>query len=424
VPTFVYKALKADGSISTGELEAGDRSEAFMRLDRGGLQPVSLDAKAAESEGKGTKNSKDSKAGKADKKAVEDELPDGPVKLKKKDVVLFTEELAELLNAGLQLEPALRVMESREELGTLKTVTRILRQQVRDGTAFSVALRKTSPSFGDLYCSLAHAGEVSGALATILKRQAKYLVTLQDLQSRVLMALIYPFFLIGSGGAVVILFVTFLIPKLTLLLESTQSDMPAIGQFMLDMSDFLKAWWWILLLLIIGSIVGFRAYIKAEQNREWWDETKLKLPLIGKVLRARFFVQFLETLANLVGNGLTLLRALELGREATPNLFLKKKIGEIIEHVGEGGSLTKTMKRVGFFPPLLLDIVSVGEQTGQIGDSLERAAARYDKELAKDIEKISALIQPVIVVTMAVLVGVMAYMMISVIFETIGGLNR
>ena len=410
-----------------------------MRLDRSGLQPVSLDLKAGDTAANGDKNGSRGKAspangngngnGKPDSKAAaqappEADVPSGPVKLKKKDIVLFTEELSELLGAGLQLEPALRVMETREELGTLKNVTATLRQEVRDGTNFSVALRKASPSFGDLYCSLAHAGEVSGALSTILKRQAKYLVTLQDLQSRVMFALIYPSFLVGSGIAVIVLFVTFLIPKLTMLLQSTQSDMPAIGQFMLDMSDFLKAWWWALLLLVIGSIVGFRAYITADRNREWWDETKLNLPLFGKVFRARFFVQFLETLANLVGNGLTLLRALELSREATPNLFLKKRVGEIIDLVGEGGSLSKTMKRVGFFPPLLLDMVAVGEQTGQIGPSLERAAHRYDKELGKDIDKISALIQPVIVVTMAVLVGIMAYMMISVIFETISGLNN
>ena len=436
MPTFTYRALKSDGSVANGELEAGDRSEAFARLDRSGLQPVSLDLKAgagegaaatSDGDGDGDEKRKGQKKKAADAAEAADADADAgsmdPVKLKRKDVVLFTEELSELLNAGLQLEPALRIMGSREEFGSLKAVTRILRSEVRDGTAFSVALKKASPSFGDLYCSLAHAGEVSGALGTILKRQSNYLTTLQDLQSRVLFALIYPSFLMASGIAVVILFVTFLIPKLTLLLQSTQADMPAIGKFMLDMSDFIKTWWWVILGIILGAVFGFRAYIKAEANREWWDETKLKLPLFGKVLRTRFFVQFLETLANLVGNGLTLLRALELGRETTQNLYLRAKIAQIIDYVGEGGSLSKSMKRVGFFPPLLLDIVSVGEQTGQIGDSLERAAERYDKELGKDIEKISALIQPVIVVTMAVLVGVMAYMMISVIFETISGLD-
>ncbi len=415
MPTFAYTALKGDGKRVTGELDAGDRGAAMDLLDRGGLQPMKLDLK--------------SESGKAESevaksKAKNDEpLSTGPIKLKKTDIVLFTEELSELLGAGLQLEPALRVMENREELGKLKSLTTRIRVEVRDGMSFSDALRKTSPSFGDLYCSLAKAGEVSGALSTILKRQASYLTAIQDLQGKVKMALIYPSFLIASGIAVVVLFITFLIPQLMGLLDNTNSEMPWIGQLMIDVSNFITSTWWIILLLITIVVVGSVSYIKNPKNHEWWDEIKLKIPLFGKVLKTRFFVQFLETLANLVGNGLPLLRALELGREATPNLFLKKIISKIIGYVGDGASLSRTMKRVGFFPPLLLDMVAVGEQTGQIGESLERAAARYDKELEKDIARISALIQPVIVVTMALLVGIMAYMMISVIFETISGLN-
>ncbi|MEC7862271.1 MAG: type II secretion system F family protein [Verrucomicrobiota bacterium] len=417
MPTFAYKALRVDGTQTSGELIAGDRHGAMDLLDRGGLQPLMLDLKTDQA-----KNG--DSASNAKSKAKEDEVEiTGPMRLKKSEIVLFTEELSELLGAGLQLEPALRVMENREELGKLKRLTKSLRQEVRDGTAFSVALAKASPSFGDLYCSLARAGEVSGALSTILKRQATYLTAIQELQSKVLMALIYPFFLIASGIAVVVLFITFLIPQLMGLLDNTNSEMPAIGQLMIDLSDFIRAWWWIILGGVIAVIFGFISYIKNPNNHEWWDETKLKIPLFGKVLKTRFFVQFLETLANLVGNGLTLLRALELSREATPNLYLKKIISRIIEYVGDGAALSRTMKRVGFFPPLLLDMVAVGEQTGHIGESLERAANRYDRELEKDIAKISALIQPVIVVTMAFLVGIMAYMMISVIFDTISGLN-
>jgi len=415
VPTFAYKALKVDGTQISGELDASDRHGAMDLLDRGGLQPLNLDLKTDQA-----KSGESSVSSKPKKEEVE---MTGPMRLKKAEIVLFTEELSELLGAGLQLEPALRVMENREELGKLKRLTKTLRQEVRDGTSFSGALAKASPSFGDLYCSLARAGEVSGALSTILKRQATYLTAIQELQSKVMMALIYPFFLIASGIAVVVLFITFLIPQLMGLLDNTNSEMPAIGQLMIDLSDFVRAWWWIILGILIAVVFGFVSYIKNPNNHEWWDETKLKIPLFGKVIKTRFFVQFLETLANLVGNGLTLLRALELSREATPNLYLKKIISRIIDYVGDGAALSRTMKRVGFFPPLLLDMVAVGEQTGQIGESLERAATRYDKELEKDISKISALIQPVIVVTMALLVGIMAYMMISVIFETISGLN-
>jgi len=182
VPTFAYKALKVDGTQTSGELDASDRHGAMDLLDRGGLQPLRLDLK--------TDQAKDGESKDAKTKKKEVEIT-GPMRLKKAEIVLFTEELSELLGAGLQLEPALRVMENREELGKLKRLTKTLRQEVRDGTSFSGALAKASPSFGDLYCSLARAGEVSGALSTILKRQATYLIAIQELQSRVMMALIY-----------------------------------------------------------------------------------------------------------------------------------------------------------------------------------------------------------------------------------------
>jgi general secretion pathway protein F len=432
---FQYSALKSDGSTASGELQAADRPEAMKRLGRQGMKPISIALKSDKSPGEngggkasGKGNGKDDKKlpAKFDAKGksiTEVEYPTGPVKLKRAQIVMFTEELSDLLNAGLQLEPALRIMEAREELSGVKDVTRILRQEVRDGSSFSAALSKASPSFSELYRSLSQAGEISGALGTILQRQAHYLVTMQELQSKVLTAMIYPAFLFFAGVAVALLFVVYLIPKLTMLLDSTGAEMPAVAKFMVDFSSFAKSYWWAILLLMVAAIIGFRAYISAEQNRPAWDEFKLKMPFFGAILSSRFYVQMLETLANLVGNGLPLLRALELSRNATQNLFLRKKMDEVIELVGEGGAFSRSLKRVGFFPPLLIDMVGVGEQTGDISMSLEKSAERYDKELGRKIEALSALIQPVIVVAMAIIVGIMAYMMITVIFDTIGGME-
>jgi len=424
---FQYSALKSDGSTASGELQANDRPEAMKRLGRQGMKPISLAIKSDKGAAEDAKLSKKkSKVPKLDAKGkvIDEDLPDGPVKLKRAQLVIFTEELSDLLNAGLQLEPALRAMERREELSGVKDVTRILRQEVRDGSSFSAALKKASPSFSELYRSLSQAGEISGALGTILRRQAHYLVTMQELQSKVLAALIYPAFLFFSGIGVALLFVVYLIPKLTMLLDSTGAEMPGVAKLMVSASEFLKSYWWLFILLIGAGVLGFRAWIKAEKNRPAWDEAKLKMPGVGKILCSRFYVQLLETLANLVGNGLPLLRALELARNSTQNLYLRKKMDEVIEIVGEGGALSRSFKKVGFFPPLLIDMVGVGEQTGDIAKSLEKAAERYDKELTKKIEALSALIQPVIVVVMAILVGIMAYMMITVIFETIGGMDK
>ena len=430
MPVFAYKALAANGSVTTGEIDAADRPEALRVLDKRGLQPVNLkeSAKAVAAPKKAATKSKpkpEESLRQAPSKAdAEEKIPDGPVKLKRQEVVLFTEELSDMLGAGLQLEPALKSMESRQELGNLKAVSFKIRQIVRDGVNFSVALKKASPSFGPLYCSLAAAGEASGALDTILKRQAHYLKTLAELQGRLILAMIYPAFLVLAGIGVSIVFITTLIPQLTQLIESTPGGKIPLGAaILIAASEFMKKWWIVILLVLLASGIFFKAWKDNDANKPTWDRVKLKLPLVGPVITSRFFVQFLETMANLVGNGLPLLRALELSRDATQNRSLRTELDRVIEQVGDGRSFSKSLIRSGAFPPLLIDMISVGEQTGKIDLSLRRAAERYDKELDKDLQRIMALIMPTVLIIMAGLIGTMAYLMITAIFQTISALG-
>ena len=428
MPVFAYKALAANGSVSTGEIDAADRPEALRVLDKKGLQPVNLkEIAAAVSAKKTTGNAKskpeaaDSSKPKAD--AKDTPIPDGPIKLKRQEVVLFTEELSDMLSAGLQLEPALKSMENRQELGNLKAVSFKIRQIVRDGVNFSVALKKVSPSFGPLYCSLAAAGEASGALDDILKRQAHYLKTLAELQARLILAMIYPAFLVLAGIAVSIVFITVLIPQLTALIETSGGKMPLGAAILIGASALIKKWWIVILLTLLATGIFFKAWVDNEANKPAWDRIKLRIPLIGPVITSRFYVQFLETMANLVGNGLPLLRALELSRDATQNRGLRSELDKIIAQVGDGRSFSKALVRNGAFPPLLIDMISVGEQTGRIDHSLRRAAERYDKELDKSLQRIMALVMPVVLIIMAGLIGTMAYLMITAIFQTISNIK-
>ncbi len=432
MPVFSYKALAANGSVTTGEIDALDRPEALRVLDRRGLQPVNLRESSAvapaRKNGNGKAKAEDYKKPAAAKPAAkageQEEIPDGPIKLKRQEVVLFTEELSDMLAAGLQLEPALKSMENRQELGNLKAVSYRIRQIVRDGVNFSVALRKVSPSFGPLYCSLAAAGEASGALDTILKRQAHYLKTLAELQSRLILAMIYPTFLVLAGIGVSIVFVTTLIPQLTSLIESTPGGQIPLGAaILIAVSDFLAKWWIVIVLVLVAAFIFFKAWKDNEANKPKWDRIKLNLPLVGPVITSRFYVQFLETMANLVGNGLPLHRALELSRDATQNRSLRTELNRVIDQVGDGRAFSKALIRTGAFPPLLIDMISVGEQTGKIDLSLRRAAERYDKELDKDLQRIMALIMPTVLIIMAGLIGTMAYLMITAIFQTISALN-
>lgn len=429
MPNFSYKALTSSGAVTTGEIDAADRPEALRVLDKRGLQPVNLKEYSAATKSqapvtRSREKSQEKPSRTAAKEAKEDTLPSGPLKLKRQEVILFTEELSDMLGAGLQLEPALKAMENRQELGNLKAVSSRVRQIVRDGVNFSVALKKVSPSFGPLYCSLAAAGEASGALDTILKRQAHYLKTLHELQTRLIVAMIYPAFLILAGIGVCIVLVTTLIPQLSQLISSTPGGkLPLAAVALMGLSDFLKDYWIILVVVMVGALLFFKAWKDNEANKPTWDAAKLKLPLLGPVIVSQFYVQFLETMANLVGNGLPLLRALELSRDATQNLALRTAMNQVIEQVGDGRSLSKALIRNGSFPALLIDMVSVGEQTGKIDLSLRRAAERYDKQLNKDLQRIMALITPIVLIAMAGLVGTMAYMMVTAIFQTIGNLK-
>jgi type II secretory pathway component PulF len=338
--------------------------------------------------------------------------------------VLFIEELADLVGAGIQLEPALATMERRLELSGIKTLATVLRGKVRDGMAFSKAVAATSPSFGNLFCALVSAGEASGSLSTILKRQAQYMRSLQALRSKVLSALLYPAFLIVAAVAVTMLFVVYLIPKLTEMLDSTGGSLPFAAQIILKVSDTFKATWWMILIGGIAAFILGRSWIARPESAVPWSRFKLRLPLFGNIFRARFYVQFLETMANLLGNGLTMVQAMQLTQQAIDNPFLRQEFESVMRNVGEGVALSRSLDRSGQFPPLLIDMVNVGEQTGDMPAALERAAERFDRELTKKIETLAALIQPLIVCLMAAMVGLMAYLMMTTIFQTISSINK
>jgi len=413
MPLFTYSAASPSGII-TGELIASDRSEAFSLLGKKKIQPIKLEAAG---------DSKTASKSKSVAKTTAAETINGPIKLKLNQVVLFIEELADLVSAGIQLEPALATMERRRELSGIKTLATTLRSKVRDGMAFSKAVAGTSPSFGNLFCALVSAGEASGSLATILKRQAAYMRSLAALRSKVFAAMLYPAFLVVAALGVSLLFVLYLIPKLTEMLDSTGGSLPFASQIVLKASDLFKSTWWMILIAGIAAFIIGKSWIARPESAIPWSRFKLRLPLFGAIFKARFYVQFLETMANLLGNGLTMVQSMQLTHQAIENPHLQREFEGVMRHVGEGVSLSRALDRSNQFPPLLLDMVNVGEQTGDMPAALTRAAERFDRELSKKIETLAALIQPLIVFIMAGMVGFMAYIMMTTIFETISSIK-
>ena len=239
-----------------------------------------------------------------------------------------------------------------------------------------------------------------------------------------ILALIYPAILVLAGIGLSIICVTVLIPELMELIESSPGKSLPLGIMILTgVSNFLNKWWLVLVLIIVAAAIFFKAWLDNPANKPVWDRTKLKLPLFGMVVASRFYVQFLETMANLVGNGLPLLRSLELSRDATENLMLRGELDRVIEQVGDGRALSKAMIRSGVFPPLLVDMIAVGEKTGKIELSLRRAAERFDKELDNNLQRIMVLITPVVLIIIATLVGTMAYLIFMAILQTLSSLG-
>ena len=414
MPAFTYEAVQRGGGRKRGEIEARSRAEACNKLERDHLQPLWLKLK---SEGS---------TAEAKSKAVEVDdpgLPKGGYRLRPKQIMQFTEELSDLLEAGLQLEQALHIMANRQETSSLKLVSAYLRHEVREGVSFSAAMRKGSGNFGELFCNLVSAGEQSGALHAILRRTLAYQKLVAELKSKVVGALVYPAFIALAGLMLIVLFVSYLVPQLGTLLGTTGNKMPLATSLLISSSKFLGAYWWAILVAIAALSFLFRWAISTKAGRAWWDRNQLRVPLVGAILRARFFAQFAQTLATLTSNGIALYGALKLTNAATPNVYLHEVLGQVTVDVGEGVALSRAIARTKAFPPIFVDMVVVGEQTGDLPMALEKAGARYDKELNLAIATLTSMIQPAVIVVMAGVVGVVAYSMMGGIFQAVSGLR-
>jgi type II secretory pathway component PulF len=406
MPDFNYKATAVDGVISSGVISSKTRSEAYRTLRSRGLHPISV----GESNGKAV----------ADQAALD---PSQLVKLSTSQLLFFTEELAELLEAGLKLESALKVIEQRQEKSGIQPIAARLRQRVRDGFNFSDALKECNKTFDSLYCNLVAAGEASGALPQILKRQCAYLTLIEDLRRRVISSLLYPAIVFTSAIVLMFVFLTFLVPQLAVLLGKTGQKLPLITQLLISVSQFFAAWWWAVIALIGLVVLLVRAAVQTPAGRAWWHRSMLDLPVVGPVLRAKFYAEMLQTLSTLVSNGVALFNGLQLMINATSNVFLHGLLVKVSSMVGEGTSLASALRRVGFFPPVMMDILSVGEQTGDIAGALERAGRRFDRDLTSRIGHLTTLVQPAIILLVALFVGIVAYSMIAGILTSVSSLK-
>lgn len=408
MPTFTYTALnRVSGESVQGSQAARTKQEVYRELERLNLVPVSVTEGRRDTEG-----AEGAPGGKV-----------APAKMRAAQIILFTDELADMLESGLQLEQALRIMQTRQADPAIQRVSQILREEIREGQRLAAALKKASPSFDEIYRNMVAAGEASGSLTKILRRLASNLLIMHELKGRVVSAMIYPLVLIGACSVLLIVFATVLMPQLMDLITSSNQKLPVLTQVLVNFSHFMGRWWWAIVLGGTAVFLTGKGYVATPAGRAWWDRTKLHLSLIGPVLTAHYYAQYCHGLSNLLLNGVPMLNALRLLGRATPNVFLCKLQEKVAADVAEGVPLSKAMSKAGSFPGILTDVVGMGEKTGHLGESLAKAAARYDKELNVRISRLTTLISPVVLIFMAIIVGVVAYAIITTLFQSATGIR-
>ena len=414
MPSFSYTAIDQAGKKVSGSVVVRNKAEAYRELESRSLTPVVVgaggEANSSEKNGKGAKGGKPGKSNRH-------------TKLKRQELVLFTEELADLLDAGMNLERALKILQERQANRSIRSVAGCLRDEIREGSRFSKALGIASPSFDELYCSLVAAGEASGSLPEILRRLVINLKQLFSLQRRTVGAMIYPLTVMLACVVLIFVFSTVLMPSLSEMMQKTGQELPLITDLLIRFSNFMAAWWWLILGIMIGTAVTFRIIIATPGGREWWDGYKMRLPAFGPVIMGRFYAQFCHTLSNLINNGVPLLNSIRLIARGTPNRYIRNHLDAVVLDVGEGTSLARAMEKTAAFPEQLVDRIAIGEQTGELGKSFSKAAVKYDEDLDVRIARLTTIIPNVMLVIVAAIVGVVAYAMINTIFGSMSGIR-
>ena len=402
---FQYEILDSGGNLQNGEIEASSKSSALAALSRDGQQVVTI----KESKPKRSRGGDGKRSGASGEAVI----------LSQNQLIQFTEELSDMLDAGLPLEQSLGAISTSSEVPKIREVAGRVHAQYSEGSSLADSLDQASPSFSPLYCNLVLAGEQSASVGKILARQVAYLSSFNELRSKIKTALIYPAFLAFSALAVIALFLFVLIPRLEQLMDATGGELPFLARLFADAKTFLVEHWWQVLAGLVLVFVAALIFFQSSQGRAAKDRLILELPVLGPLYKSFFNLQFAQTVSNLMINGMHQSDALELSRGVTENPILKKQLEDVIEHSNRGARLDKVLARNPVFDRALIDMARVGEDTGNLAESLQKAAARLERNFNRGLEAFTALIQPVITILIAGIVGLMAYMMVSVVYDTI-----
>jgi len=424
MPQFSYKAKRRSGEVVTGLLEGADRGAALMQIERLGLFPLAVDA----AKGGAAVAAKSSAA----KRSFTDALPPTLKKWatrqrkpKLQELATFTHQLANLLQAGMPLTVALNSMQHLESKGIPKTVASELRQEVMEGRGLSDAMAKQPLIFSDLYINMVKAGEQSGALVDVLRRMGNHFQQFAEVQSKVTTAMIYPVMVCTVGLGLVLFFIYFMLPKFVEMFKGFNVELPVPTKILIFVGFMFTNPWYLVpvLLFIIAGFIIFMRYKVTPDGRRRVDRWKMNFPIIGKVVKLNLFGQFSRTLSTLLENGVPVLTALKITEQVMSNSLLREAIAKTRDAVTDGKTLAQPLAQSKVFPQLMVDLVKIGEETGDVPGALKNVADTYEGELNIALRVMMNLIEPVLIIAMALGVGFLLLSVMMPMFKLISSIG-
>lgn len=380
-----------EGTIVEGVIDAADEKAAIERLKNTGVIPLKV---AAPKEGI--------------KKRF-------TLRSAKGDLLTFTTELSALLSSGVPLDRSLNILSGISESKEMKNIIQSILKSIREGSSFSDALQRHPEVFPKIYINMIRAGEAGGVLDVVLDKLNEFLESRKELKEHVFSAMIYPTILIVTGGISVIVLLTYVLPKFTVLFAELGGSLPLPTQILLAFSNNLKSYWWIVLSLFITGWFIFKHSIKSDTGRYKWDSFKLKL--MGDVIRKLETARFCRTLGTLLKSGVPLLHALNNAKDVINNQVIASVIDNVSKGAKEGKGIAIPLSNTNVFPPLALSMIKVGEETGQLDTMLLKVASTYEKSLKEAIKRFISLLEPVMILTMGLIIGFIVVSMLMAIFS-------
>ncbi len=402
MPVYKYKALDQKGKSCKGLIDADSESSARNKLRGGGKYPISL----RESLIKKEKSSRHSFAGWF--------LFD---RIKSDEMHVVTRQLATLLGAGIPLINALASLIEQSSNPALKGVLAQIRDSVNEGSTLTNALARHPKLFSNIYINMVRSGETSGSLDVVLERLADFGEKQQVLKGRLKAALIYPIFMAFIGTGILFFLISYIVPNITRIFTEMERALPLPTRMLIFASDSLRQYWWLGILALAAIVFGIRLFLRRERGRRIWDRIKLSLPIFGPVTRKIILTRFASTLGSLLNSGVPLITSLQIVSSIVNNRLIGEVIEDAMEKIQKGKSMSSALGDSVWFPPIFIQMIGVGEQSGQLESMLEKVAKTYEREVKTAILAMTSLIEPIMIAAMGAAVGFVVLSILLPIFE-------